>query len=517
MYEQYAKYFRNNDEITKDIEDFAYKNALVESRYIFLKRKDKSYYSGYCTHCKDEFNTEYHRHKSQMVCPSCGCSCEVRLSSISRKYFADTATFIRYDKSKEDKDTLTARAFFVKRDYSRDYRDVETEIKELARYVFTKEESVMFETVAPWWREISEYKGKWHQMSSICRFNRDGLSSIPCYVDWNSVKKATRDNRFKYSMWEYYKGKDAKYKNMAGYFEIYNKYPIIEQLTKIGFDTLVEELLRGRSMQNAVNWKRKDDIFKFLKLNRDDVKKIASSGEYITPSLLNIYREGIKNKWKLPIKDLKEIESLKLQRYRHGETVNLYTTWDKLYKFLVKQLEKYPDKFNSKADALQIWIDYINDCIKLNMNMEDRKTLFPKDLHQQHLNFTKQIEYLEDKKLQDGFNKEKPRREKLRFEYKDLICFAAMSQKELIEEGKAMEHCVGGYAKRCSKGETDIIFIRKKDDIDTAYVTMEVRGKEVIQVRGHANKRPCEEVWQFVEEYKKQVLSKIRKRRKKVA
>ena len=103
------------------------------------------------------------------------------------------------------------------------------------------------------------------------------------------------------------------------------------------------------------------------------------------------------------------------------------------------------------------------------------------------------------------------------FEYKDIICFAAMSQIELVKEGKEMNHCVGGYAEACSQGKTDIIFIRKKSEPDKPYVTMEVKKNEVIQVRAFGNGRPSEEVNEFVEEYKKQVLSKIKSKRKKAA
>ena len=95
----------------------------------------------------------------------------------------------------------------------------------------------------------------------------------------------------------------------------------------------------------------------------------------------------------------------------------------------------------------------------------------------------------------------------------------ASSQNELIEEGKALAHCVGGYAERCSKGETDIIFIRKNDEPNKPFVTMEVRENEVVQVRAFKNRKPTEEVLEFVEEFKKQVLNKLskKKKRKKVA
>ena len=335
------------------------------------------------------------------------------------------------------------------------------------------------------------------------------------YIDWSSLEESTKDNRFQYSMYKKY-GVDGYYKSMAGFFEVYNKYPIIEQLTKIGFRNIVERMLKGWSMENSVNWRRKDNVFKFLKLNKAQVKEIVNSGVEITPKLLNIYRQSKKEKWNLNLDDLKEIEKLINSKWRR-KNISEYTTWCKAYKYITKQFDKY-SYYELKEEVLSTWIDYLCDCDKLEFNAkEDENILFPKDVHQQHLNFTAQIKYIENIKLQEGFDKQRERREKLRFEYKDLICFAAMSQKELIEEGKAMSHCVGGYAESCSEGKTDIIFIRKKSEPDKAYVTMEIRKDEIIQVRAYKNGKPDDDVNKFVEEYKRNVLKRLKSKRKKVA
>ena len=207
MYERYAKHF--NDEITEEIKRFAYDKALENSRYIFIKRDGRKHI-GYCTHCNKEFDTEYHKHKSKMICPECNTECQARSAGISRMNLKDIACFIRYDKSVVDDETLIGRAFFVKRDYSHNYKEVKTEIKEIARYVFEPGESVMFESTSPWWN----YKdGKWYQMGSICKYNRNGLMNVYNIVDWDSLEEATKDNRFQYSMYKHYWGPEF-YKNM---------------------------------------------------------------------------------------------------------------------------------------------------------------------------------------------------------------------------------------------------------------------------------------------------------------
>lgn len=504
MDEKYRMHF--DETISKDIKTFAYETVLSQSRYIFVEKK-KGRYFGYCTNCGEEFEIEQVKHKTIKECPKCDCTCQIRLARYSRKYFEDKACFIRYDQSKIDNETLVARAFYVSRDYSGDYRNVKTVFGELARYIFSPKENVMFEKDR-WW---NYYQDTWYRTDSIHKYNRDSLANLNNFIDWSSLDEATKENRFKYSMYKVMGYRD-QYCSMTKYFEFYNKYPIIERLIKIGFIDLVKEKLSGWSLKNCVNWKQKDDIFKFLKLNRAQVKEIVGSKVEITPSFLNLYRKNVKEKWKFNLSELKELEELMYGWYR--KNIEDYTTWNKLFRYISKQLTKY-NMWDTKKEAISTWIDYLYDCEKLKFDLNDERVLFPKNLFRQHQNFIAQIRYKENEKLNEGFEKEKKRREKFKFEYNGIFSIPASSQNELIEEGKALAHCVGGYAERCSKGETDIIFIRKNDEPNKPFVTMEVRENEVVQVRAFKNRKPTEEVLEFVEEFKKQVLNKLSKKKKR--
>lgn len=65
----------------------------------------------------------------------------------------------------------------------------------------------------------------------------------------------------------------------------------------------------------------------------------------------------------------------------------------------------------------------------------------------------------------------------------------------LAMEGKRMQHCVGGYAKRCFLGESHIISLR--DSNDRSLSTLEIRldkynarQMKIIQHKGHGNRSP---------------------------
>lgn len=61
------------------------------------------------------------------------------------------------------------------------------------------------------------------------------------------------------------------------------------------------------------------------------------------------------------------------------------------------------------------------------------------------------------------------------------------STQAIIEEGRKLRHCVGVYVDKVVRREDMIYFLRK--DINTPYVTIEVKDKKVTQIEGDMNNR----------------------------
>lgn len=60
------------------------------------------------------------------------------------------------------------------------------------------------------------------------------------------------------------------------------------------------------------------------------------------------------------------------------------------------------------------------------------------------------------------------------FTYGNYTVVIPKSAQDIIDEGKNMHHCVGGYAQRIVNGEQYIVFIRHKDTPDKCYITCQV-------------------------------------------
>ena len=79
-------------------------------------------------------------------------------------------------------------------------------------------------------------------------------------------------------------------------------------------------------------------------------------------------------------------------------------------------------------------------------------------------------------------------------------------------------HCVGTYAERYAEGTTNIVFIRRADEPAKPFYTMEISSRnEIVQVRGFRNCGMTEDVQDFVEHFKKEILSKLKRKGRNVA
>lgn len=74
------------------------------------------------------------------------------------------------------------------------------------------------------------------------------------------------------------------------------------------------------------------------------------------------------------------------------------------------------------------------------------------------------------------------------FEYEDYILFAPRTSEDVKSEGSSLNHCVASYIKDILDGNTQIFFLRLKEEYKNSLVTVEVRNKAVVQARGISNR-----------------------------
>lgn len=95
----------------------------------------------------------------------------------------------------------------------------------------------------------------------------------------------------------------------------------------------------------------------------------------------------------------------------------------------------------------------------------------------------------------------------LEYERDDFIIVAPQTPSELTREGLSLNHCVASYRERVADSQTNILFIREKNNPDKPLYTLEVNNQNrVVQVRGSNNSSPTPNVQSFVESFKENKL-----------
>ena len=165
------------------------------------------------------------------------------------------------------------------------------------------------------------------------------------------------------------------------------------------------------------------------------------------------------------------------------------------------RLQERTDKKGLSEDVFRIFSDALNLFMQIsNTNRPDIDLYACKDVNELHRYHNMLIEInitdkeVRNKEEQERLNKLAAKlydQRKEKFEYADDN-FSIIVPKEInkiTKEGVYLHHCVGGYVSRVAEGRTNILFLRKNEEIDIPFFTIEVsNNNEIIQIHGLYNR-----------------------------
>ena len=153
----------------------------------------------------------------------------------------------------------------------------------------------------------------------------------------------------------------------------------------------------------------------------------------------------------------------------------------------------------TRRGVLQLYKDYLDAAENCGMDMENPLILMPRDLVEKHDRVTaawsaiqRQRRQAQAKEAEKAAMEAYRKRlhglsEKYLFWTDDFLIRAPVNADEIVEEGKALKHCVGGYADRHMTGATTILFLRRRDKPGVPLATIEMNGNRIVQVHGYRN------------------------------
>lgn len=455
-------------------------------------------------------------HKDRTTCPKCGADGEVvhawRRARTQAKYY-----FTYFERALYDKKAIIARSFAV-------YRCICTATGEIFDDYVPREYYLMRKNEAIHWTHEYDFWGNeyWSKRRSL--YSKAYVMELSNYHVWlglDRLEPLLKDSWLKYSQLDAFirlTGAEDAFR----YIELYQKHPQLEYIMKMGLWNIVAEGLQCRSFRNIFNWKGKTpkDLLG-VPIGKGDMLALSALAADMNTFHLALY---LKKNSRFSLVDLAQ-KRKELEQLSHFDTCEMFDTLkgygvcsEETLKYILRQQQK-KKRYYSIRGVLIDWIDYLKDCGKIGLSLEDTAVLKPHDLQQAHQNVITQLKIKADEELDKQIAQLKEERKQYNFTAGGFLAKVAESSSELIAEGKVLHHCVGTYADRHAKGKCTIILIRRFEEPEVPFYTMELVGpeKRIIQVRGSHNCGMTQEVEAFVESYKKYLAEVGKKKGAKAA
>lgn len=288
---------------------------------------------------------------------------------------------------------------------------------------------------------------------------------------------------YKYSACDRYVGVD-----ILQYLRKYEKCPQIEYIVKLGLSHLVNS-------KQIIDKAAMDKTFcKWIAKNR---LELADNNLYVS-SILKAYKQN---------KPVSEIDACEKARKLLMSSKENYAEIKKCFN---GDIEKFIAYMIKQRIDIKMYCSYLKACKNLNLDMTQAKNLIPHD-----------FKYWRTVRIDQYCSKQAMSDETLKREmynqfaevikkyaplgnYKNqaYIAYLANTPSELFREGEFLSHCVGthGYDQRTLRGETLIFFVRRLDEPNVPFVTIEysLKDRKIVQCRAFDNKEPDGKVIEFV-------------------
>jgi len=485
--------------LPKNFEKWVEEKALFKSRYIVYKYAARKVLDGYCTHCKTDVKVEGPRHNEKGVCPNCKSPVTYKASGKVQTLMDDVYVAL----IQKAGDELVTRYFHVTKNYRYErYRNPDLWIREISRDFYTSNGK---------WKAHSYEWARFKQTDEVRWCKEHGYVNVnPSVLYPSNLKRELKGTRYEYSAIDIYAKEEVDFEfPVWRYLSVYPAFMQLEYFVKMGLTSIASQVLVAPSYEMRIFNMEGKSIKEVLKLSKESINRLVRLNG--TFKILTILQEAEKINISLTDKQIYEIKEM-----YHTDTVFgclKHTSYHKLHKYLDKQIATYgKGLYNDRIPSyMRTYNDYLRDCEFLGYDLKNDFFLFPKNLQKAHQDTISQVKHKKNEivterlgELFDSLN------DKFRWEDGEFVVFPPKSHEDLLTEGSKLKHCVAGsYSERMAKGETIILFLRKKDEIKKPFFTIEVSPEnyKIRQCRGQNNSNPVDEVKEAVERYEKKLES----------
>lgn len=494
------KKMKSVPKLPKSFEKWLNDTVLCHSRYVYYAYSPKKVLYGYCTHCQSNVRVEEARHNKQGICPNCK-------SSVTYKSIGRSGKIVDYGKAaliQKVEGNLLIRYFNVTKYYKVDYKNPTLEYLELQRCFVDKD------------GKIDSYEFRNFNQTGVLRWC-EGISNNNSYsmfyskaYDFTEVTLYTRnlsrvlkDSVLKYSgLKEFVSHIKHTEFPINSYINYYLSFPGLEYLVKLKLYKLVEDLLYGYySYKDCINTKG-INMHEILGINNNQLRNLQriNGGAKELKVLKGMGKTNLK------LTDEQICFVAKHINFNNVVKASRYTTIHKMITYVTSQ-----SKDNNINNTFSDWLDYIDFCKVLKYDLKNEFVLFPRHLTQSHNELSSLIadnkNELYNSRIAEMIE---PLNRLFSWQSKDNVIIVPKTYDDILNEGNSLNHCVGkgSYGDKIIKGQSIILFLRNKKEIDKPFYTIELDAytNKILQCRGKNNKSMDEEVKKIMKRFEKEKL-----------
>lgn len=379
--------------------------------------------------------------------------------------------------------------------------DYKLEIRKYGDYKFRLDDHFTRHEVFEWYEYRNTGQVRW------CHAKGHGMgyynyeASSYCALYEKNLKDLFKDTKLKYVPFAEFLRK-TDFRSMYA-DEVLNETwyhtDDIEKLIKAGLYQMADGVMRGRTGYIKQNEAKLEDL---LKLDKNRMRQAISMN--VTEQQLKILQAS--KMAKVTVND-DIVRDLALF-YPHKDVNDLFFVLQRnnLRKEL-NYLTKLAQEHRQKEYIIgRDYEDYLEQLDKLSIP-KDKHSRFPANFYQTHEQLSEQIREM-DEKIQKMEVAEKNRRlkkivQELQKQYtvrsKKYCIIWPKSKRDFQTEGQKQNNCVGGYFDRVVRRETVVFFLRRKEEPETPFCTVEFKGEKLIQCRIAYNRDAPEDVQQLMQ------------------
>lgn len=484
--------------LPKDWDRWLDRNVFKDQRYIFYDSANKRI--GKCAHCGKRIDIDgKQRHNQKGKCPQCGSRIVYKAIKITNS-MSERRQAVYLQKIENG---FMTRYITVEKYSSPDgekYKSYDT-------------------VIATWNGEKTWYdycviglRGEYwddNRPADLSRWETKG------YLYTRNVKRVLEGTIFQYAplglLAKHEKGETP----VGGFLSKFENSRFLEFMVKAGMWRLAKEYCQAYETWNGRTPRE------ILGVDKQRMKRlIRMNGGKSVLAWLQYEQE---NNCTISEKEMKWLEANEIYAWSCEEILKSAGSVTRMINYMKKQ--SIPPR-----DLTTTWTDYLRLAKAHGLDTSDDIVRFPKDLRLRHdqlvniENEKKDKERLKEYAQIDQQIKERiPEAARYYWQNDKHIIIPAGTCEELIKEGRSLHHCVGRddhYMKKMAAGDSWICFLRKKDEIDTPWYTIEIDMKDdhIIQYYSMFDRRPEQEkVQKILKTYLRNVKRNRQRKRVRVA